>query len=68
MKNVIVRCENLLQGRIVLALKYADQVILNDKVIEKNGINFETKPATKEQIGNSITLAKALDRFHGSKK
>ena len=64
----IVKCGNLLQGKIMLSLQYADQVILNDEVIEKNGINFESKPATKEHLSNSITLVEALNRIHGNKK
>lgn len=68
MTKQIIKCENLLQGKIMLALKYADQVIVNDELINKNGINFETRPATKEQIGNSVSLVEALNRIHGNKK
>ena len=66
--ETIVHCQHMQQGKVVLALGYADKAIVDDKVVTKRGIFFDTEPVTKRHLDVVITIEEALRLVKGKKK
>ncbi len=59
--ETIVLCQHMQQGKVMLALKYADKVIVDDQIVTKRGIFFDTEPVTKRHLDVAITIKEALE-------